>query len=108
MSSIFASPTFLRRQKGIVQRCFRSVFYHCFENHLAKMSKNCLCEMSYIALYEMSFRQLCNIFSRFANPTSFMRLKDILPRCLECLHKTSLRHLEDVFFPTLLFASSKP
>ena len=47
--------------------------------------------MSYIPLYEMSFRQLCKIRSRFAYPTSFRRLKDILPRCLDCLHKTSLR-----------------
>ena len=38
----------------------------------------------------MSFRQLCKISSRFANLTSFRRLKDILPRCLECLDKTSL------------------
>ena len=58
------------------------------------MSKNCLCEMCYIPLYEMPFRQLCKISSRFSNPTSFRRLKDILStRCLECLHKTSLRCL---------------
>ena len=100
MSSTFANPTLLRRLKDILQRCFQSVFYHCLENYLAKMSKNCLCEMSYIPLYEMSFRQPCKISSRFANPTSFRRLKDILPRCLECLHKTSLRHLYDVFLPT--------
>ena len=93
MSSRFANPTFLRRLKGILQRCFQGVFYHCLENHLAKMSKNCLCEMSYIPLYEMSFRQLCKICSRFANPTSFRCLKDILLRCLECRHKTSLRCL---------------
>ena len=93
MFSRFANPTFLRRLKGILQRCFQGVFYHCLENHLAKMSKNCLCEMSYIPLYEMSFRQLWKISSRFANATSFRRLKDILPRCLECLPKTSLRHL---------------
>ena len=93
MSSRFANPTFLRRLKGILQRCFQGVFYHCLENHLAKMSKNCLCEMSYIPLYEMSFRQLCKISSKFANLTLFRCLKDILPRCLECLHKTSLRHL---------------
>ena len=91
VSSRFANPTFLRRLKGILQRCFQSVFYHWLENYLAKISKNCLCEMSYIPLYEMSFRQLCKIRSRFAYPTSFRRLKDILPRCLDCLHKTSLR-----------------
>ena len=82
-SSSFANPTFLRCLTGILQRCF-----------LAKMSKNCLCEMCYIPLYEMPFRQLCKISSRFSNPTSFRRLKDILStRCLECLHKTSLRCL---------------
>ena len=78
MSSRFANPTFLRCLKSILQRCFQGVFYHCLEKHLAKMFKNCLCEMSYIPLYEMSFRQLCKISSRFANPTSFRRLKDIL------------------------------
>ena len=93
MSSIFANPISLRRLKGIFQRCFQGAFYHCFENHHAKMSKNCLYEMSYLPLYEMSFRQPCKISSRFANPISFRRLKDILPRCLECLHKTSLRCL---------------
>ena len=74
MSSRFDNATFLRRLKGILQRCFQGVFYYCLENHLAKMSKNCLCEMSYIPLYEMSFRQLCKISSRFANATSFRRL----------------------------------
>ena len=93
MSSRFANLTFLRRLKGILQRCFQGVFYHCLENHLAKMSKNCLCEMSYIPQYEMSFRQLCKISSRFANPTSFRRLKDILPNRLECLRETSFRYL---------------
>ena len=48
----------------------------------------------------MSIRLLYKISSRFANPTSFRRLKDILPRSLECLHKTSLRHLSDVFLAT--------
>ena len=93
MSSRFANPTFLRRLKDILQRCFQSAFYHFLENYFGKMSENCLCEMSYIPLYEISFRQPCKISSRFANPTSFRRLKDILPRCLECLHKTSLRYL---------------
>ena len=41
MSSRFANPTFLRRVKGILQRCFQSVFYHCLENHLANIYKNC-------------------------------------------------------------------
>ena len=108
MSSRFANPTFLRRLKDILQRCFQGVFYHCLENHLTKMSKNCLCEISYISLYEMSFRQLCKISSRFTNPTSFRGLKDILPRCLECLHKTSLRHFSDVFFPTGVIANMYP
>ena len=55
--------------------------------------------MSFIPLYEMSFRQLCKIkiFSRFANPKIFRRLKGILPRCLESLRKkffkASLRSL---------------
>ena len=93
MSSRYANPIFLRRLKGILQRCFQGVFNHCLENHFAKMSKNCLCEMSYITLSEMSFRQLCKISSRFANPTSFRLQKDILSRCLVCLHKTSLRYL---------------
>ena len=93
MSSRFANPTFLRSLKDILQRYFQGIFYHCLENHLPEMSKNCLCEMSYIPLYDMSFRQLCKISSKFANPTSFRRLKDILPRCLECLHKISLRYL---------------
>ena len=93
MFSRFPNPTFLRRLKGILQRCIQSAFYHCLENYLAKMSKNCLCKMSYIPLYEMSFRQPCKISSRFANPKSFRRLKDILRRCLECLHKTSFRCL---------------
>ena len=85
MSSRFANPTFLRRLKDILQRCFQSVFYHCLENDLTEMSKNCLCKMSYTLLYEMSLRQPCKISSRFANPRSFRPLKDILPRCLECL-----------------------
>ena len=93
MSSRFANPTFLRRLKDIFQRCFQSVFYHCLENCLAKMSKSCFCKMSYIPLYEMSFRQPCKISSRFANSTSFRRLKDILPKYLEWLHKTTLRCL---------------
>ena len=91
MSSRFANPTFLRRLKGILQRCFQGVFYHCLENHLAKMSKNCLCEMSYIPLYEMSFRQPCKISSRFANPTSFRRLK--ASASSKNIFKTSLRCL---------------
>ena len=33
--------------------------------------------MSYILLYEMFFRQLCKISSRFANPTSSRRQKDV-------------------------------
>ena len=93
MSSRFANPTFLRSLKGILQRCFQGVFYPCLENYLANVSSNCLCEISYIPLHEMSFRQLYKISYRFANPTFFRHLKDILPRCLECLHKTSLRHL---------------
>ena len=50
--------------------------------------------MSYIQLLEMCYRQLYKMSSRFANPTSFMHLKDILARCLESLQdifKTSLR-----------------
>ena len=100
MSCRFANPTFLKHLKCILQRCFQGVFYHCLENYLAKMSENCLCEMSHIPLYEMSFTQQYKISSRFLSWTSFRRLKDILPRCLECLHKTSLRHLSDVFLPT--------
>ena len=57
------------------------------------MSKNCLCEMSYVPLYEMPFRQPFKVCSRFANPTSFSRQKDIMPRSLECLQKTTLRCL---------------
>ena len=82
MSSRFANPTFLRRLKGILQRCFQGAFYHCLEDHIAKMSKNCLWEMFYISLYEMSVSQLCKISSRFANPTSSRRREDILPGCL--------------------------
>ena len=93
MSSRFANPAFLRRLKGILQISFQGVFYHCLENYLTKLSKNCLFEMSYIPLHEISFRQPCKISSTFANLTSLKRLKDILPRCLECLHKTSLKHL---------------
>ena len=93
MTFRFANPTFLKRLKDILQRCFQSVFYHRLENYLAKMYKKCICEVSYIPLYEMSFRQQCKISSRFANPTSFRHLKDTMPKCLECLHKTSLRHL---------------
>ena len=33
---------------------------------------------------------------RFAFKTSFGHLQDVLARCLACLGKTSLRHLEDV------------
>ena len=99
MSSRFPNLTFLRCLKGILQRCFQSIFYPCLENYLAKVSRNSLFEMSFIPINEMSFRQLCKISSRFANPTSFRRLKDILLRCLECLHKTSLKHLQDVFLP---------
>ena len=62
------------------------------------MSKNCLCDMSYIPLHEIPFRHLCKASSRSANPTFFRCLKDILSRCLECLHKTSLKH-QDVFLP---------
>ena len=100
MSSRFQNPTFLMRLKDILQRCLQSVFCHRLENCLAKMSKNCLCEMSYKPLYEMSFRQPCKISSRFANPTFFRHLKDILLRCLKCPHKTSLRHLQDIFLQT--------
>ena len=82
MSSIFANATFLRRLKYILQRCFQVIFNHSLENYLLKLSKNCLFEMSFIPLYEMSFRQLCEISSRFANLTSFKRLKDILLRCI--------------------------
>ena len=57
------------------------------------MSKNCLYEMSYIPLYEMSLKQLCKTSSRLENLTFFWRLKDISSRCLESLHKTSLRCL---------------
>ena len=60
MSSRFANSIFLRRLKGILQRCFQGVFYHCLENYLAKMSKNCIFKKSYIPLYEMSFRQIYN------------------------------------------------
>ena len=91
--SRFANQTFLRRLKGILQRCFQSIFYHGSEKYLVKMFKNCLFKMFFISLFEMSFSQLCKISSRFANPTSFRRLKDIFPRCLECLLKTSLRCL---------------
>ena len=87
MSSRFGNPTFLRRLKDILQRCFQSVFYHFLENYLTEVSKNCLCKMSYTLLYEMPLRQPCNISSIFANPRSFRRLKDILPRCLECLSR---------------------
>ena len=90
MSSRFANLTFLRRLKGILQRWFQGVFYPCLEKCLAKMSKNCYSD---IPLYEMSFRQLYKISSRFANPTFLRRLKDILPRCLVCPHKASLRNL---------------
>ena len=100
MASRFANPKFLRRLKSTLQRCFEGAFCHCLENHLEKMSKNCLCKMSYIILYEMTFRQLWKVSFRFANPTSFRRLKDILPKCFDCLHKTALRHLWDVFLPT--------
>ena len=100
MSSRFQNPRFLMRLKDILQRCLQSVFCHRLENCLAKMSKNCLCEMSYKPLYEMSFRQPCKISSRFVNPTFFRHLKDILLRCLKCPHKTSLRHLQDIFLPT--------
>ena len=58
MSSRFANLTFLRRLKGILQRCFEGVFYYYLENYLTKMSKNCLFEMFYTPLHEMSFRQL--------------------------------------------------
>ena len=101
-ASVFLICKSERRLKGILQRCFQGVFYHCLENHLAKMSKNSLCEMSYIPLYQMSFRQLCKIFSTFANPTSFRRLKDILPRCLECLHK-----IQVLFFSCFLLELTK-
>ena len=66
--------------KGILQRYFQSIFYHCLENYLVKISKNCLFELSFIHVYEMSFRQLRKISSRFAYPTFFRRLKDILHR----------------------------
>ena len=68
-----------------MQICFQSVFDHCLENYLTEMSKNCICKMSYTLLYEMPLRQPCKISSKFANPRSFRRLKDILPRCLACL-----------------------
>ena len=71
-----------RHLSKMLSRCL----LHCFENCHAKMSKICLYEMSYIPLYEMSFRQPCKMSSRFANSTSFRRLK-------ECLHETSLRCL---------------
>ena len=93
MSSRFAILRSLRRLKGIWKRSFQGVLYNCLKNHLVKASRNCLFKMLFVPLYEMSFRQLCKISSRFANPTSFKRLKDILPKCLECLHETSLRCL---------------
>ena len=85
--------------QDIFQICKSNIF-QVSERLLAEISENCLCEMSYIAVHEMSFRQLCKISSRFGNPTFFRCMKDILPRCLECFHKTSLRHLKDVFLPT--------
>ena len=38
---------------------------------------------------------------RFASKTSFGHLQDVLKRCLACLGKKSLRHLVDVFLPTV-------
>ena len=55
----------------------------------------------------MSFRQLCKISSRFANPTFFRCLKDILPRCLKivfakCLIYQYMRCLLDSYARYLL------
>ena len=97
---ICKSDIFKASKKPLAKMLSKCICYS-FENYFAKMPKNCLCEMSYIPIYQIFFRQLCNISSRFANPISFRPVKEILPRCFECLHKTSLRHLQDVFLPNV-------
>ena len=59
ISSRFENPTFLRHLRGILKRCFQSVFHLCLEDYLAKMSKNCLFEMSFMMMIMMMMIMNC-------------------------------------------------
>ena len=93
ISSRFGNPIFLRCLKGML---YKDAFKLSFTIALKTILLRCLKTVFYTTIWDV-FRQLCKIPSRFANPTSFRPLKDILPRCLKCLHKTFISHL---FLPT--------
>ena len=88
MSFRFANPTFLRRLKGILQRCFQVAFYHCLENYIDKVSENSLCEMSYIPLYEMS----CN-YARYLLDLKIRHLLGVLKTSCQDVLSAFISHL---------------